>query len=177
MASQFLRELHFIEAEKAASTSAKTGSRSSFGNCTSLRQGHQRHVRGHLESQFLRELHFIEAGVHGHRSAPGSCRSSFGNCTSLRHLSHREGKGSPTSQFLRELHFIEAWCPLRRRPIGNTSQFLRELHFIEAVWVISNTAPTAGRSSFGNCTSLRRRPGHLGSRERPVAVPSGTALH
>ena len=33
------------------------------------------------------------------------------------------------------------------------------------------------RSSFGNCTSLRRQASEVAEKVRPVAVPSGTALH
>ena len=38
-ASQFLRELHFIEAPPPPKSSSKEPPRSSFGNCTSLRHG------------------------------------------------------------------------------------------------------------------------------------------
>ena len=108
--SQFLRELQFIEALKPSGTPDTPTSRSSFGNCTSLRRlareagsGRQplrrssfgnctslrlrtkeQRLEDHM-SQFLRELHFIEAsmGARGRRTASRS-RSSFGSCTSLR---------------------------------------------------------------------------------------------
>ena len=59
--SQFLRELHFIEAIKSSQGDRKSPRRSSFGNCTSLRLYHQSPPHIALQSQFLRELHFIEA--------------------------------------------------------------------------------------------------------------------
>ena len=154
--SQFLRELHFIEALKPSGTPDTPTSRSSFGNCTSLRRlarevgsGRQplrrssfgnctslrlrtkeQRLEDHM-SQFLRELHFIEAsmGARGRRTARRS-RSSFGTCTSLRLRRVEVAVGTAQSQFLRELHFIEA-------------------------------------------TGAWPRP----SRPRRVAVPSGTALH
>ena len=57
------------------------------------------------------------------------------------------------------------------------SQFLRELHFIEASHQQNPETPASPRSSFGNCTSLRRhrRPSH--HPRSHLAVPSGTALH
>mgnify|MGYP002559868223 CR=1 FL=1 len=61
-ASQFLRELHFIEASSTPGACSSRACRSSFGNCTSLRHHPRRHGRVHPESQFLRELHFTEAG-------------------------------------------------------------------------------------------------------------------
>ena len=83
--SQFLRDLHFIEARRADVRPWSATCRSSFGNCTSLRLGGQRGEIGADKSQFLLELHFIEV----ERACPcwgGACRrSSFGNCTSLRH--------------------------------------------------------------------------------------------
>ena len=63
--SQFLRELHFIEAAWSARRVPPRSRRSSFGNCTSLRRlplGYWDAVGGW--SQFLRELHFIEASEH-----------------------------------------------------------------------------------------------------------------
>ena len=71
---------------------------------------------------------------------------------------------SGPSQFLRELHFIEAprrICPLLRGP---RLQFLRELHFIEASGSRRSARAPDRCSSFGNCTSLRRRQGGLGDR-------------
>ena len=60
--SQFLRELHFIEAIECILRNYKTPTRrSSFGNCTSLRLGEPGLAVGDAGSQFLRELHFIEA--------------------------------------------------------------------------------------------------------------------
>ena len=57
------------------------------------------------------------------------------------------------------------------------SQFLRELHFIEAPPPPKLSSKEPSRSSFGNCTSLRRDRHPDGGNRRPVAVPSGTALH
>ena len=110
--SQFLRELHFIEASSPRLTRARPHGRSSFGNCTSLRPG-----------------------GFGRAPAPSRCRSSCGNCTSLRlgdrNLNRRLGT---LSQFLRELHFIEARSLIRIHSLKRImSQFLRELHFIEAL--------------------------------------------
>ena len=128
-------------------------------------------------------------------------RRSFGNCTSLR--PHDVGGAvavAPQSQFLRELHFIEAPIARVRCGVRTMSQFLRELHFIEA---LLRTTPLMtqicrssfgnctslrredpvprrnppGRSSFGNCTSLRRLRGNAWGVVSQVAVPSGTALH
>ena len=60
--SQFLRELHFIEAIHTSLLQSCQSGRSSFGNCTSLRLGKQGAGGKKLvPSQFLRELHFIEA--------------------------------------------------------------------------------------------------------------------
>ncbi len=84
LVSQFLRELHFIEAGRLSRCPRTCRCRSSFGNCTSLRLG-ACHPGGEVEvSQFLRELHFIEAvSAQGVRTRKTG-RSSFGNCTSLR---------------------------------------------------------------------------------------------
>ena len=84
--------------------------RSSFGNCTSLRQPLAVHVGSDHELQFLRG----------------------GGCTSLRLGDERGRRILDASQFLRELHFIEAWWRIGCRSMACTSQFLRELHFIEA---------------------------------------------
>ena len=82
--SQFLRELHFIEAGRRSRCPRTCRSRSSFGNCTSLRLEEDGSRVGCDRSQFLRELHFIEAPT----PQPGGCRTSsrsfFANCTSLR---------------------------------------------------------------------------------------------
>ena len=82
--SQFLRELHFIEATICAQPFRLRRGRSSFGNCTSLRLEEDGSRVGCDRSQFLRELHFIEAPT----PQPGGCRTSsrsfFANCTSLR---------------------------------------------------------------------------------------------
>ena len=63
--SQFLWELHFIEARSCVSPLLRARCRSSFGNCTSLRRDEE-----------VRCLTLITR-----------CRSSFGNCTSLRLVS------------------------------------------------------------------------------------------
>ena len=84
--SQFLRELHFIEApSQPTAVIPATSRRSSFGNCTSLRPGEPGEGECPYLSQFLRELHFIEAGP-----------------------STDPARDYSPSQFLLELHFIEA---------------------------------------------------------------------
>ena len=112
--SQFLRELHFIEARAGTRGRRRTSRRSSFGNCTSLRphgvgepapDSDRRSSFGNCTSlrrdehvavwhaawsQFLRELYFIEAPAWAARGTRTSCRSSFGNCTSLR--PHPQGR-------------------------------------------------------------------------------------
>ena len=81
------------------------------------------------------------------------------------------------SQFLRELHFIEARGAWPRPSLLRRSQFLRELHFIEADNKERRANNSPGRSSFGNCTSLRPERIDGGDGGPVVAVPSGTALH
>ena len=61
-------------------------SRSSFGNCTSLRRHRPASPSGRFGSQFLRELHFIEASGEEKALPTAASRSSFGNCTSLRQV-------------------------------------------------------------------------------------------
>ena len=88
--SQFLRELHFIEATRVNSPPKRQPRRSSFGNCTSLRHVLALAWANPPKSQFFRELHFIEAR---RTSSPRPVRRG--------------------SQFFRELHFIEVggdWC-------------------------------------------------------------------
>ena len=178
LASQFLRELHFIEA-----CNPPPGS-----------------VNPCRRSQFLRELHFIEARRGCRGASPPGRRSSFGNCTSLRPLPHAgllpvhvsqilrdctslrqvlvlSGNQALLSQFLRELHFIEAHPGSAQRQPAPWLQFLRELHFIEASRTVAASARGRGRSSFGGCTSLRLRVVTLNRGVVGVAVPSGTALH
>ena len=85
---------------------------------------------------------------------------------------------STPSQFLRELHFIEVTSRPHHGKTAKKSQFLRELHFIEVSCAWSGSMRVGGRSSFGNCTSLRCLLGSKVPNPIPnVAVPSGTALH
>ena len=106
---QFLRELHFIEAQRTphgpphpgrcssfgsctslrpccfTATTAPSSRCSSFGSCTSLRLAVVWATRvPERVLQFLRELHFIEADCRRPTRSRVRCRSSFGNCTSLR---------------------------------------------------------------------------------------------
>ena len=83
--SQFLRELHFIEASRGPSSTWTRTRRSFFGNCTSLRPVNAA-VLGDpgFASQFLLELHLIEVPRHCQSGGVGRRRSSFWNCTSLR---------------------------------------------------------------------------------------------
>ena len=92
---QFFRELRFIEALKPSGTPDTPTSRSSFGNCTSLRRLAREAGSGR---QPLR-------------------RSSFGNCTSLRLRTKEQRLEDHMSQFLRELRFIEALKPSGTNPI------------------------------------------------------------
>ena len=107
--SQFLWELHFIEAAQP------TGSRSWLTGLQFFRElhfiaaiRHTKHLRNLHLSQFFRELHFIEAETIPSHSSSCQCRSSFGSCTSLRPVSSGlSWVHCPKLQFLRELHFNE----------------------------------------------------------------------
>ena len=155
--SQFLRELHFIEARRHCGYPLRRKRRSSFGNCTSLRFLPLLVRRDDSPSQFLWELHFIEAGPAGppHRPAAGSqflrelhfieavlrnvwgvthsSRSSFGNCTSLRLSTCARYYLAPRtrSSFGNCTSLRQGYGATQRAP-RRSSQFLRELHFIEA---------------------------------------------
>ena len=81
------------------------------------------------------------------------------------------------SQFLRELHFIEAASfSLPRRGWSGRSSFG---NCTSLRLVLTGRPPdqVRRRSSFGNCTSLRRVLDRQVVTRVHVAVPSGTALH
>ena len=179
---------------------AAPSSRSSFGNCTSLRLRYRPPQGSADGSQFLRELHFIEVGSRPWRSLRswpcsffGNCtslrpqrmegrtrgrrRSSFGNCTSLRPVGRVLLGDDDELQFLRELHFIEASTLSTWAITGSSCSSFGSCTSLRQVRLRGPAPAGPGRSSFGNCTSLRSVEHDVQSPEISVAVPSGTALH